>query len=35
MFAKVRRVLGSTPGPPLVERLETADPDLRVTEAAA
>jgi len=35
MFSKVRRLVGSTPGPPLAERLDTADPDLRVSEVAA
>ena len=34
MFAKVRRLLGATPGPPLAERLDTADRDLRVADVA-
>ena len=35
MFTKVRRLIGDEPGPPLRERLDTADPDLRVTELVA
>jgi polysaccharide deacetylase family protein (PEP-CTERM system associated) len=35
MFTKVRRLLGATPGPPLAERLDVADPSLHVTEVAA
>ena len=34
MFTKVRRLLGDAPGPPLAERLDTADPDLEVAEVA-
>lgn len=35
MFGKVRRLIGATAGPPLAERLDAADPDLKVTEVAA
>jgi polysaccharide deacetylase family protein (PEP-CTERM system associated) len=35
MFTKVRRLLGDQPGPPLAERLDVADPVLRVQEVTS